>query len=254
MLQLLFLGIVAFRNMEKQPITIANFNINLNVITIILTSIATILVSIALFFQVFKRMGICNFCENLGDIFTLDHEMNIPAIFSSLMLLMAAGLLFFVYTTQKKHEGPFTRHWIFLSVIFLFLAYDEMFSFHEGLIGPLRKILVTGGVFSYEWVILAIPLVFILAISYSRFLINLPTNVGILVVLAGAIYVGGSIGGEMLSGWYASNFLEGDANYILLTIFEETLEMSGMILFIHAILLFLFVSSRMPGVRNHLQR
>jgi hypothetical protein len=47
----------------------------------------------------------------------------------------------------------------------------------------------------------------------------------------------------MMSGWYASKFGEGDANYILLTIFEETLEMSGIIVFIHAILLFLYYES-----------
>ena len=92
----------------------------------------------------------------------------------------------------------------------------------------------------YEWILLAIPLVLIFAIAYTRFFFHLPPNIRILVFLAALIYIGGVIGGEMFSGWYASKFGEGDANYIMLTIFEETLEMSGIIVFIHALLLYLY--------------
>ena len=120
---------------------------------------------------------------------------------------------------------------------------DELFGFHESLIGPIRNRVQVRGVFSYEWVLLAIPLVLILAISYSRFFFHLPSKTRILFFLAALLLVGGSLGGEMMSGWYASFFGEGDANYIMLTVFEETLEMSGVIIFIHALLQFLYNES-----------
>jgi len=238
--QLIFLGIIMLRDNVKQNLTIANSIINIKSITILLTGIATILVSLALFLQMSVEMGFGELFNIFGNTFTLDSEMNVPSLFSSVILLIAAGLLFLVFTTQKKIRAPFTMQWIFLSVVFVFLSYDEMFSFHERFIGPLRKILVIRGVFSYEWTILAIPLVIIFAIAYARFLLHLHPNLRILMMLGGFIFLWGSIGGEMMSGWYASYFVEGDANYILLTIFEETLEMAGIIIFIHAVLLFLY--------------
>ncbi len=90
--------------------------------------------------------------------------------------------------------------------------------------------------FSYEWIFIAIPVVIILAIVYLRFLLYLPPTTRNLIILAGIIYIGGSLGGEMLSGWYASSFGEGDRNYMMLTVLEETLEIAGIIIFIAALL------------------
>jgi hypothetical protein len=241
--QFIFLGITVFRDKVKQTLTIANSVINIKLITIYLSFFATILVSLALFLQMSVPMGFSESFSGLGNTFTLDSEMNIPSYFSSAILLISAGLLFIVFKTRMKKRGPYTGHWGVLSVIFIFLSFDEMFSFHEGIIGSVRKHVIIGGIFSYEWVILAIPLVLIFTIFYLRFLFHLSPNFRILFFLAALLFIVGSLGGEMMSGWYASKFGEGDANYVMLTVLEETLEMSGIIVFIHSILLFLYNDS-----------
>ena len=210
---------------------------------------------LALFLQIAEGLGFGGSFKHIRNTFTLDREMNVPATFSAIILLIAAGLLFVVFVARRKKRALFTTHWGFLSLIFVFLAYDEMFSFHESMIGPLRRFVNIGGIFSYEWIILAIPLVLILGISYFRFVFHLPPNIRILFILAALLFLGGSIGGEMFSGWYASKFGEGDANYVMLTIFEETLEMSGIVIFIHALLLTCYDSleKRKDESKNHLE-
>jgi hypothetical protein len=242
MIQLIFLAVILIRDKEKQNLTIANITINIKVITVCISAFASILVTLALILQISEGLGFGELFKDIRNTFTLDREMNVPATFSAIILLIAAGLLFVVFVARRKKRAPFTTHWGFLSLIFVFLSYDEMFSLHESIIGPLRRFVKIGGIFSYEWIILAIPLVLIMGISYLRFFFHLPPNMRILFFLAASLFLGGSIGGEMLSGWYASRFGEGDANYVMLTIFEETLEMSGIVIFIHALLLTCFDS------------
>jgi len=238
--QFIFLGIILFKDKDKQNLVLANSFVSIKKITIVLSSIATGLVSIALFLQVWLHLGYTNIPNLVETLFSLDQENNVPAYFSSLILLISAGLLLLIFFFRLKNEqASFTWHWGFLATVFIFLSFDEMFSFHERLIYPIRNIVRIGGVFSYEWVIVAIPLVTLLGISYSRFILHLPPRSRNLIFLAALIFIGGAIGGEMMSGWYASRFGEGDANYIMLTIFEETLEMTGIIIFIHALLQYL---------------
>jgi hypothetical protein len=248
-IQLLFLALTLSRDKVMKNLAIRTATVNIKAITIYMSGFTTILVSLALFLQISETMRFGAFSNEMQNAFALDREMNVPAIFSSLLLLIAAGLLFEIFRTRFKERAPFTWHWGLLGGVFVFLSFDEMFSIHESLIGPIRRIMKIGGVFSYEWIILAIPLVLILAIAYSRFFFHLPRDLQVLIFLAAGFYIGGSIGGEMMSGWYASKFTEGDANYILLTIFEETLEMSGIIIFIYALLLIIYNDS----LRNNAQ-
>jgi hypothetical protein len=64
-------------------------------------------------------------------------------------------------------------------------------------------------------------------------------------MLAGAGYVGGALGMEMIGGAYASAYGY-DAYYPVLTIVEETLEMLGILLFLHALLC--YMTAHMPRV------
>lgn len=243
--QFIFLGIILFKDKGKQNLVLANSFVNIKKITIVLSSIATGLVSIALFLQVWLHLGYNNIPNLVQTLFSLDQENNVPAYFSSIILLISAGLLLLIfYSRLKNKQALYTWHWGFLATVFIFLSFDEMFSFHERLIYPIRNIVRIGGVFSYEWVIVAIPLVSLLGISYSRFILHLPSRSRNLIFLAALIFIGGAIGGEMMSGWYASRFGEGDANYIMLTIFEETLEMTGIIIFIHALLQYLYYETK----------
>ncbi|MDV2991298.1 MAG: hypothetical protein N4J56_000952 [Chroococcidiopsis sp. SAG 2025] len=86
-----------------------------------------------------------------------------------------------------------------LSVIFLFLAIDEFASLHEKLIEPIHSKLNTSG-FYFAWVIPGAAFTFVCLLIFTRFLGHLPTQTRRLFLLAGSLYVGGTLGMEMIGG------------------------------------------------------
>lgn len=65
---------------------------------------------------------------------------------------------------------------------------------------------------------------------------RLPARTAFLFVVSGAVYVGGAIGFELIGGYYAkANGVE-NLTYSMISTVEESLEMSGVIVFIYALL------------------
>lgn len=93
--------------------------------------------------------------------------------------------------------------------------------------------------FGFTWVIPGMVVVAVLAIYFVRFLWRLPPNTRQAFVVAGTLFVGGAIGVEILGGWYGG--LHGMANltYSLFATVEESMEIVGVIVFIHALLEYL---------------
>lgn len=176
-------------------------------------------------------------------LFDLDGEGNIPAFYSSFMLLDCAGLLGLIAATQKQSRD--FRQWRFLAFVFLYLAADELLSIHEIFIIPdLRDALHLPAAFDHIWVIPGTILVGLLVFKYLGFLRRLPQETSRLFILAGLIYVGGALGMEFLSDvWlpfprediFAWQFLTA----IYAVIIEEVLEMLGLLVFIYALLKYL---------------
>jgi len=185
-------------------------------------------------------LGLGPVLYDLGFIqeFNVDKENNIPTYFSSLLLLLSALLLGIISRSGSNIVLPYRAHWIGLSGIFLYISVDEMAGLHERLIIPLRTLLDTGGVLYYAWVIPASVLLVIFALVYFRFWTHLPKQPRFYIGLAGATYVLGGAGLELLGGYLAD---AGDSNsfsYSLVTTTEEALEMIGVVLFIYGLLLF----------------
>jgi hypothetical protein len=244
--QILFLLVSIYFRPQKRSIPLGRHKVNISTMTTILIWSATLFVILGIITQVSNDFLPTGTNQGLQQFFNLDTEKNLPAIYSSGLLLISAGLLLYIFYRQRKTKEKKRFYWLFLGLIFFVLSLDEFFSFHEGLIGPIRRRVEGQGVFSYEWVFIAIPVVLILGIAYFRFLLQLPPTIRNLIILAGVIYIGGSLGGEMMSGWYASNFGEGDRNYMMLTVLEETLEMTGATLFIATLLFYLYQSTPEP--------
>jgi hypothetical protein len=170
--------------------------------------------------------------------FYLDYENNLPSIYSFLLLLATALLLAVIALIEKVNSGSIMSPWMFLSFGFLFMAADEVLSFHERLNLPVRKLLGTEhyGVFYYAWVIPAIFVTFIAAILFSKFLARLPAKTRRPIIVSAILFIGGAIGLELIGGRFAE--LHGDDNltYSLIVAFEESLEMAGIITLIWALL------------------
>ena len=74
------------------------------------------------------------------------------------------------------------------------------------------------------------------ATAYLPFLWALPARTRWLFILSGAIYIGGAVGVEWATIWYEENDQLNTLAYNLWNAVEESMEMTGVILFIYALL------------------
>jgi hypothetical protein len=171
--------------------------------------------------------------------FNVDLEMTVPTYFNALILLFSGVLLTVIALLKRKNRDPHTTNWFILAFLFWFMAMDETISLHEFLIKPLRGALNTSGFLYFAWVIVAIPLLVLLAFIFRKFILSLPGRIRLLILLAGTLYVASALGIEMVGGWYFERFGGNQIPYIVLTTIEETLEMTGILIFIYALLEYL---------------
>lgn len=174
--------------------------------------------------------------------FHFDGEYNLPALFSTGLLLSCANLLYLVGRYKRQAEARWP--WFLLSAVFAFLSTDEAFSIHEKLIPVMRDILPVDGPLYYGWVVPYAGLVLALGIYYLPWTFRQPNRIRNTFILGGALYVGGAIGMEMLGGWYYSNtdvpFMDGKTRHLtgdLIITLEELGEMTGLMVFAYSLML-----------------
>ena len=166
------------------------------------------------------------------------------------MLLVTCATLLAVIALRSAGHGRDAIHWKSLAVLFLFLALDEDASLHELLIDPVREVLPASGVLRFAWVVPYGLAVLAIGVLYLRFVLSLRTRTRNLFIVAGALYIAGALGFELLGGWYMSRHddLE-DLTYSFIVAGEEVLEMTGLVAFIYALLDFLAVPDGQHAVR-----
>ena len=174
-------------------------------------------------------------------MFQVSSEGKIPTWYSGCTLLAAALFLGLIAAHESLRRGRYRRHWTALGVIFFLMAMDEVVAIHEMSTEPIRYLLaITRGPLYFAWVIPAMGFLAFMAFAYFRFVFDLPPRSRWLFVIAGAVYVGGAVGMEMVGSTYAAAYGY-DFMYGALATFEEVLEMSGMVLFLY-------------GLMDHLER
>ena len=154
----------------------------------------------------------------------------------------------------KKQQGDtYALHWGSLAGLFLFMSIDETARIHETAGTTLGDALVnfTGftasGLFHYTWLVPGIALVLIVLFAYLKFLANLPRSTLLFFLLAGGLFVGGSIGTEMVESLFAFEVEESEnqiskapystqRTFAAIVAIEEFLEMLGVVVFIYALL------------------
>ncbi len=182
-------------------------------------------------------------------LFHVDLEQNISTLFSVTLLLCSGSLLVLIALLKRQRQDPDVSKWMILAGGFFYLATDEGWSLHEKLIEPVRGLLGHGdlGIFYFAWIIPAMAGVAVLGLLFLGFLARLPSSTRWSFISAGSLYLGGAIGIEMLGGRQAEIYGSENLTYQLFTHLEESLEMAGVILFIHALLRHL--AEQFPEVR-----
>jgi hypothetical protein len=169
-------------------------------------------------------------------LFFVGEERNVPTYYSSLLLLSAAVLLGVIGLMRRRLRLPYSRHWTALALIFLLLSLDEVAGLHEMMIRPMREALDVGGFLYFAWVIPGGVLVLAIGSIYLRFFLALAPQFQRLFGAAALLYVGGALGVEMLGGRHADLYGLENLSYRMYQTVEESFEMFGMVLFIHALL------------------
>ena len=164
-------------------------------------------------------------------LFNLDAEGGIATWYQSSTLLSCAVVLAAIAACRRLVGSPFALHWGWLSGIFVYLSLDEASAIHEITIWPLRSALGAGGLLYWTWIVPAVVVLLVLAVVYSRFLAHLPRPILRLFLFAAAMYLGGAIVVEALSGLYSDRVGEDHLVYGLITSLEELLEMTGVLAF-----------------------
>ena len=169
----------------------------------------------------------------LAQLWNPDQEQSVPTWFSSFLLGFAAFLLWLTSQNSALAKNR-ASDWRGLAIVFTALCIEEIAGFHERTIMPLRELFQASGPFVFAWVIPGFVFVVIVALRFWPFLRSLEPSLRRVILLAGAIYVGGALFMEMLGGYLGP--LVGKQGYFLLLNVEEFLEMSGSTLLITAIL------------------
>lgn len=187
----------------------------------------------------------------LSGMFNLDLESNIPALFSVVLLLMAASLLSLITMLQKKNASRDVLKWAILCLGFWVMAIDESVSMHELLIEPVREWLGGErlGIFYFAWVVPAIALVLVLGIYFLPFLLRLPSRIRLLFITAAVLYLSGALGTELIEGRFREALGHKNLGYNAIVSLEEGLEMAGVIFFIYALLV--YIARHHGDVRFH---
>ena len=209
--------------------------------------------------------GIEGYLEALR-IFDVGEERSIPTWFESIQFLFCSILLAVIAVAKKQRNDRYILHWSVLSIILLLLSLDEVASIHEAIGQQSERLLhsATGltpsGAIKFFWVVPGAIFVCIVFVAYLRFLANLPQSTRRLFLFAGALFVLGALGIEMLTAQVVSSS-GGIANWIesasggmvgrqsasaiptilkgLQTCVEEMFEMLGLTAFVYALLAYI---------------
>ncbi|MEZ5912004.1 MAG: hypothetical protein R3D84_07095 [Paracoccaceae bacterium] len=165
----------------------------------------------------------------------MDKEDSIPTWFNVTILAVNMLLLGVTYFVSRTRADGLTRGWLSLTAIFAFLSLDEMVRIHERVGEVIHDKWQPGGAFGFAWVIPGSIAVVILGFAFLGFLRSLPPRTMWLILLAGAIYVGGAIGVEMIEA-YVLDRTQSVGWFQTIVLLEEGMEMWGQALLCYTLL------------------
>ena len=196
----------------------------------VLISLTAALVVVGTAAALLLRSSLPFAAESVARLFLLDEEANVASWWGSALLLGCAAA--FVLASGAAPELR-TRLRV-LALLLVALSVDETAIVHERASGALA--LLSGGSSDADgplWVAVALPLVLVVGSYLLPVLRSVPAPVKWRLWLAGGLYVGGSVGVELVS-----NLVPDSSILRVLTVaIEEGMEFAGPIVLIDALLL-----------------
>ena len=166
-------------------------------------------------------------------LFNMDREANVPAWYSSTAILLCSLLLGIIAVHKRQAMDAFSRHWLGLCLIFLYMSADETAAFHERIAELGQVIIDHPGALKYAGLLPGLVLFLVVGLAYLSFLRSLAPRTRNLFILAGVLFMTAVIVVEALS----YGLLGSSRNvYMGTVIVEETMEMLGIAVFAYALM------------------
>lgn len=170
-------------------------------------------------------------------------DSSVPTWFASFLLFIGASLLGFIAFVKKQRRDSYVNHWGFLSLLFLYVSIDEVATLRETAGVVARSFVSTSGMFYYNWVLVAIPFIIFLLLTYFKFFMHLPKHVRTLLGIGATCYVVGGLGLEMLAALIHTAQGVDNLLYSTITTIEELLEMVGVIIMLYSLMLYICIEN-----------
>jgi hypothetical protein len=165
----------------------------------------------------------------------LSYERNLPTWYVACLHFSAALLLALAALSARQRGSDFVYRWWLLAAAFVYISLDETVSLHERTCQFFDLKGINSALY-FGWVIPGSCVVLIFAILYARFLWNLPRRTARKFMVAGAVFVGGALGVELILGWWTAQAGDRNLTYGLIDLVEEGMEILGVTLFVMALL------------------
>ena len=224
-----------------------NSNVNLNLIPKNAFKGLVLIASVLLFIHLILSLLVSIYLDRIvwlnyvDSLLNMNSERNIPSFFSVLVLTACSGVLAFIYKAVNPENK---KQWLFLSLIFLFLAFDEAMEIHEKVNVVLKNAITSNSAaLTFPWVLPYLVFFAIVAIYLAPFILKLPKYLFRLIVLSGFVFVTGAAGLEIVEGIVAQNFGEYSFLNLALMGIEEYMEIVGVLIFIYALLTYISYNS-----------
>jgi hypothetical protein len=158
----------------------------------------------------------------------LAQELSLGTWIASLLLLATGALAGISGVADDREGGRWRRNWYALGALLAFMSLDEVAVVHERVADLTRRALDTSGAFHFAWTIPAAVIVVVFAVAQARFVRGLPAPTRRRLLLAGAVFVGGAMGLELVeSAVYTSAGNVMTATFDVLSAVEEVLELTA---------------------------
>lgn len=208
------------------------------------TYVAAVLMAIVIFLHVLSgvavwaKLAFDGEYYNITEFFDVGIEGNIPTIYSVIGLFIASVTAFTASAASKLNRDGLSKYWVVVSIVMLFLAFDEGAMIHEEVGGLFEEYFpnVAMGYLYWIWVVPYGIAVLLFFAAMFPFLQSLPRKTCYGLITAGAVFISGAVGAEVVSARIYEQHSEASLRppvFYLLYSIEEFLEKLGVIIFIY---------------------
>jgi len=187
----------------------------------------------------------------------LDKESNLPTVYQFLTMAFSGVLLGSIAYIKMKKNAAYKYNWLIMAIVFIYLAFDELRGIHEKLSNPIKDLLKLTDYFYFAWVLAGIAFALIFLIINIKFLFHLEPGVRNKFIIAGSLYVFGAAGLEIVGGHHYFLYGKNNVTYAVITTFEETFEMLGIVFFVDVLIDYFrneILATDLTGYNNFVQK